>query len=215
MRVLVFGDSITQGYWDTEGGWVERIRKHYDSLQVANLVAGDEPTIFNLGISADNSGNILKRIEPEVIARTRHGNLPVVVIQIGVNDSSTDSRPAGESVSLSIGKYERNLREIVKKTGPLSSKIILVGLSACDEQRTTPVPWGDFYYTNDAIKKYENKMKSVALELNVPFTPVFDRFKDALDKGRNLLSDGLHPNNEGHAFMSELIQKHLAPLLAK
>lgn len=30
MRVLVFGDSITQGFWDTEGGWVERLRKYYD-----------------------------------------------------------------------------------------------------------------------------------------------------------------------------------------
>jgi lysophospholipase L1-like esterase len=31
MIVLVFGDSIAQGYWDSEGGWVERLRKANDS----------------------------------------------------------------------------------------------------------------------------------------------------------------------------------------
>lgn len=214
MRVLVFGDSITQGYWDTEGGWVERIRKHYDSLQITDLQGRDEPTIFNLGISADNSKNILERIGPETKARTRHGNLPVVVVQIGINDSSTDSRPADESASLPLEQYEQNLREIIKEATPLSSKIILVGLSACDESRTTPVSWGDYYYTNDAIERYEDKMRTVASELDIPFIPVFDRFKEELEKDRDLLPDGLHPNNEGHDFMCKLILKNLAPLLA-
>lgn len=84
MRVLVFGDSITRGYWDTNGGWVERIRKHYDLLQASNLEGRDEPTIFNLGIGTDNSKNILARIESETIARTSHGDLPVVGVQIGL-----------------------------------------------------------------------------------------------------------------------------------
>jgi len=214
MRVLIFGDSITQGYWDTEGGWADRIRKHYDSLQVTDLNGRNEPAIFNLGVSADNSGNILSRIVPEITARTRYGNLPVVIIQIGVNDSSADSMPAGKSVSLPIDTYEQNLRAIINSAQPLTSQIILVGLSACDEARTTPVSWGDFHYTNAALKNYENKMRDVASELDIPFIPVFDRFKEEMDKGRELLPDGLHPNNEGHTFMSELILESLDPLLS-
>lgn len=215
MRVLVFGDSITQGFWDTEGGWVERIRKHYDSLQVADLEGRDEPVVFNLGVSADNSENILKRIGSETVARTRHNVLPTILVQIGVNDSSTDSLPADESVSLPIDKYAQNLRSIVEKAIPLSSKIVLVGLSACDESRTTPVSWGDFHYTNDAIKNYEDKMRDIASELNIPFIPVFERFREEMGKGTDLLPDGLHPNNEGHAFISKLVLQSLAPLLAE
>ncbi|MCW1908385.1 MAG: GDSL-type esterase/lipase family protein [Candidatus Saccharibacteria bacterium] len=213
MRVLVFGDSITQGYWDTEGGWVERIRKFHDSKQVTNLEGLDEPTIFNFGISADNSNDILNRIEPETISRTRHDNLPIVIIQIGVNDSSIDRLPGDESVSLPIEKYEQNLKAIINKIKTLSSKIIFIGLSACNETRTTPVSWGDFYYTNEAIKKYENKMKDIAAECNCEFIPVFDAFIQELDKEKDLLLDGLHPNNEGHAFMYKVIMKELARLL--
>jgi lysophospholipase L1-like esterase len=213
MRVLVFGDSITQGYWDTDGGWVEKIRKHYDTLQASDLDGRDEPTVFNLGISADNSKNVLDRIESETIARTRHGNLPVIVIQIGVNDSSTDELPEGESVSLPIEKYEQNLKMIIDKVKPISSKIIFVGLSACDETKTTPVSWGSFHYTNEAIKNYENKIKEIAEESSVAFIPVFDRFKAEIDKGVDLLPDGLHPNNDGHTFMAELILGELDSLL--
>jgi lysophospholipase L1-like esterase len=213
MRVLVFGDSITQGYWDADGGWVERIRKQYDALQIADLEGRDEPTIFNLGVSADNSANILNRIESETLARTRHGNLPVLIIQIGINDSSTDSLPADESVSLPIEHYEQNLRLIIEKATPVSSKIILIGLSACEESRTTPVSWGDFYYTNAAIKKYEDVVKQVAAEYNTAFIPVFDQFMEELHNQKELLPDGLHPNSEGHETISKIIMKNLAPLL--
>jgi len=27
VNILVFGDSITYGAWDEEGGWVQRLRK--------------------------------------------------------------------------------------------------------------------------------------------------------------------------------------------
>lgn len=213
MRVLVFGDSITQGYWDTDGGWVERLRKHYDLLQAGDLQGRDEPTIFNLGISADNSKNVLSRIESETIARTRHGKLPIVIIQIGINDSSIDPTPDDESVSQPIDEYEKNLKLIIEKVKPISSKIILVGLSACDETKTTPVFWGDYQYINKAIASYEKKMEHVASEMDIPFIPLFDQFTKELEKGKDYLPDGLHPNNEGHEFIFKYLLIKLDPLL--
>lgn len=213
MRVLIFGDSITQGYWDTDGGWVERIRRHYDSLQASDLEGRDEPTVFNLGISADNSVDILARIEPETIARTRHGSLPVIIIQIGVNDSSVDKTADKTGNGLPLEEYEKNLRAVIEKTKPICSKLIFVGSSACDETKTTPVSWGEYYYTNNSIKQYEEKMKNIAIENNIEFIPVFDSFSRELERGKEFLPDGLHPNNDGHIFMSNLILEKLDSLL--
>lgn len=70
MRVLVFGASITQGYWDTQGGWVQRLRTHYDKKQIADLTK-DNPSVFNLGVSADTTKDILERFEAETKARSR------------------------------------------------------------------------------------------------------------------------------------------------
>lgn len=212
MRVLVFGDSITQGYWAVEYGWVDRLRLHYDKLQISDLENRDEPTIFNLGVSADTSENVLTRIESEVLARTRthHPVKPAVVVQIGINDSCTvQNKPR-----VDVGKYKINLKKIISRVEEISSKIIFVGLSAVDESRTNPVFWGEYYYTNTAIKKYEDAMKEVAEVNNVSFVPVFDKFKSALDQGKKLLPDGLHPYDEGHKLIADIVQPALEEVLA-
>ncbi len=57
-------------------------------------------------------------------------------------------------------------------------------------------------------------MRVVASALGVHFIPLFDRFKQEMEKGREFLPDGLHPNDEGHAFIGELLIKELGPLLS-
>lgn len=213
MRVLIFGDSITQGYWDTEGGWVERLRRHYDSIQAQNLETNTEPTIFNLGISADNSANILERIVPETSARTRHDKLPVVVIQIGVNDSSWVGETEDLGAGLPIDKYEDNMQKIINVVKPICSKLILVGLSSCDETKTMPVFWGNFFYSNDQIKKYENVLSGIADKNNISFIPIFDEFYRQIKLGKDYLPDGLHPDNQGHEFIFKLVLGEIDTIL--
>lgn len=212
MRVLVFGDSITQGYWDRKGGWVNRLREHYDSLQISSSALYSEPSIFNLGVSADSSKDILQRIENEVEARIISDKLPVVMVQIGINDSlladysQTESKVVPED-------YASNLQEIIKKISPISSKIIFVGSSACDESRTTPVFWNNNHFKNELIKKYEDIMKEVAHENNIPFISIFNVFKKHLDSGENLLRDGLHPNETGHELLKCIVLDKLDSIL--
>ena len=78
-----------------------------------------------------------------------------------------------------------------------------------------PVSWGDFYYTNESIRNYENKMKQVAERNNCDFIPVFADFICELNDGQDFLPDGLHPNDAGHEFMSQIILKKLSSLLAE
>ncbi|HSW80587.1 MAG TPA: GDSL-type esterase/lipase family protein [Candidatus Saccharimonadales bacterium] len=210
MRVLVFGDSITQGFWDTEGGWVNRIRKHYDSLQVQDLQGRDDPVIFNLGISADTSEMVLHRIENET--KVRQGisrELPAVVVQIGINDSLSESG----KIWVPIENYTKNLEAIISKVKPISSKIIFIGFNPVDDAKTNPVAWGDFNYQSNTIKKYEDAMSVVAQQNIIPFMPIFDKFKTEIDAGKDFLPDGLHPNNAGHEFIASLILPELDALL--
>lgn len=203
MRVLVFGDSITQGYWDTEGGWVDKLRKYYSKLQVQDF-SKDQPTVFNLGITADDSRHILTRAKAETGARTGYGTQPICIIQIGVNDSCTE--PTLNRVPLE--EYKSNLEKLIALLVPITHKVIFVGMAACDETRTTPVSWGEYYYTNKHIKAYEDQMKAVAKAASIPFVPVFDEFAKAM-QNHELLADGLHPNNHGHEVIFEIVKPHL------
>lgn len=212
MRVFVFGDSITQGYWGTDGGWVNCIRKHYDELQFQDLRGRDEPSIFNLGISADTSADVLARIEFETKVRTRptHQQLPVVIVQIGANDSCV----ASGQVQVPLEAYENNLTAIIEQMKPLSSQLIFVGSSCCDESQTTPVFWGDYVYTNQSIQAYETKMRQVAAAHNIPFIPVFDAFMSKFKQDNSILPDGLHPDNKGHQIIADIVLPQLEELLA-
>lgn len=211
MRVLVFGDSITQGYWAVEHGWVDLLRMLFDKKQLKDLVNNDEPTVFNLGISADTSVDVLARIKAEVLARTRkhHSFKPAIIIQIGTNDSSVDH---GKK-KVGLDDYRNNLQEIIDVVRPLSSRIIFVGLFACNDDQTNPVFWGDYLYQNSEIKKYEEVMAELAKENGLNFIPVFQRFKIASEKNPSILPDGLHPNDEGHKIMFETIHEELVECL--
>lgn len=211
MRVLFFGSSITQGFWDLDGGYVARIRKHYDKRSLQDLEHDSEQTIFNLGVSADTSENVLARYELETTARVRHGVKLFTVVEIGINDSMLE---AGKE-KVSPEQYKQNLSEIIKSSKSASSGIIFVGLSACDESLTTPASWGDYVYTNERIEMYENAMREVAEQHDIFFIPIYGKFKAALDSGESLLADGLHPNEAGHQFMADIILKQLDEQLQK
>jgi lysophospholipase L1-like esterase len=206
MRVLVFGASITQGFYDLEGGWVNWLRKHYDQQKISGE-AKDPPTVFNLGISADTVQDVLKRFKNETEARKRHGDL-VFIFSIGTNNAGK-----GHGFSFKPNEYRNDLKTLVGQAKEYSKLILIVGLPPCDEKITTPIPWADVYYTNDRIKKIENQMREIAEEQRLPFVPIFETFKAKFESGEDLFFDGLHPNGAGHELIARLVQPELEKLL--
>ncbi|MBX4201877.1 hypothetical protein KW803_03225 [Candidatus Saccharibacteria bacterium] len=209
MRILVFGASITQGFYDTDGGWVARLRKYYDELLVNNP-EHDQPTVFNLGISGDTSSRLLKRFENETNARKYPGEEFALIFCIGTNNSYVKGN--GEQNS-TPEVYGRDLEELVGKAKNFSNKIMFVGLPPCEETKTTPVSWKDIHYTNERILLFENVMREVCTTSNIPFVKTLEPIKERLDKGEDLYSDGLHPNNTGHQLVFELVRPELDRLL--
>lgn len=208
MRVLVYGDSTTQGFWDTEGGWVARLRKYYDLRQLEDLRNRNEPTLFNLGISGGRSDTILSRFDAETKARD-NGEELVIIICTGLNDSY---REGADKYKSTPEQYEENMWALAGKAKSYSSKVMFVGLAAPDEKKTTPVFWKDIYYIRERVKMFEDIMQKVAGEKGIMFVPIFDRFKTEAET-QNLWADGLHPNSEGHELIYQLVQPELDKML--
>lgn len=207
MRVLIFGDSNTQGFWDIEGGWVARLRRHYDEIQLQDPRNRDEPTVFNLGISGNSSGDVLQRFYHEVQAR-KNFEETAIVFAIGVNDSRTK---AGKPYTTSQ-QYGSNLEELVKQAKEFTDKILFVGLTPCEEEITNPVPWGDTGYTNQRILVFEGVLQKFCGSSNIPIVTIFEALQRE-NKIEELFSDGLHPNSAGHQRIFELVRPKLDKLL--
>lgn len=211
MRILFFGDSITQGFWSVEGGWVEKIRKHYDGISMRDLSQTIRPTVFNLGISGDTTRGLLKRIENETLARKWEDDPLVVAIAIGTNDDLFES----DEQWVKPEEFRANLEKIVAILEPITTAILFIGNPACDEAKTTPVSWGDFSYTNHELARSEKAIAEVAESHGLAFVPIFDGFKAKLDSGEDLLMDGLHPNDAGHKYMADCVLPALDQLIDK
>ena len=201
MRILVFGDSITQGFWDTDGGWVQRIRTVYDKETIKT--GYDLPTIFNLGISGNSSGDIVERFEAETEARYQDEKLGLV-FAVGVNDSRTKS-----GVNFSEPKeYKSNLEKLLAMARKYSDKIAFVGLTPCVEERSNPVSWGDTGYTNDRIRVFNQISEDFCHDNALEFIDILTPFTEAGAK-TELLPDSLHPNNEGHQLIADIVLPRL------
>jgi lysophospholipase L1-like esterase len=208
MRVLIFGASITQGLYDSAGGWVVRLEQHYIKQF---LTGGQDVTIFNLGIAGDGSDRLVKRFNNETIARKFPGEEFAFVFSIGTNN--TWVKAGGEPVS-TPEEYAADIKELINQARQYSQKIMFVGIAPCDESRAHPVPWNkDIFFTNQRLQEFDETLQTVCREEGVKYLPIFDQLKSKLDNGEDIYHDGLHPNDAGHQLIFESVQPALDELL--
>ncbi len=202
-HVIAFGASITYGAWDTEGGWVARLRKYLD----AKYLIPKHPKYFltyNLGISGDNSQGLLKRFEPELKLRLDDEEENILIISIGINDSQFVLKDKKNRISPK--DYQANLTKILCLAKKYSTKIVFVGITPCDETKTSPLAWDKSKcYKNEYIKKYNDIAHDVCRQNKIGFIDVLP-----LLLGKNyLFEDGLHPNSQGHELIYKEVKKWL------
>ena len=203
-QILIFGDSITYGAWDKEGGWVQRLRKFLDEKTLIDF--DFYCLVYNLGISGDSSEDLLERFEFETGQRLKEDEETIIIFAIGINDSQFISGEGGHRTP--INKFKDNVQKLIKLAQKFSSKIIFVGLTPVDEAKITPISWDiNKPYKNNYIEKYNEIIKKVCKENKIPFIDVFKKLRPI--NYQILLEDGLHPNSEGHEKIFEIIKDFL------
>lgn len=202
VRFLIFGDSITYGAWDLEGGWVQRLRNFLDKKTLA-----DEGyyLVYNLGISGDTSKDLLERFDFETKQRLKEGDETIFLFEIGVNDCGF--LISKNNSELSEKEFEHNLKELISKAQKISSKIVFVGIAPFDESRVSPVPWHkDLVYKNVLAKRFNRIIEKTCQENNLLFIDIFNKITQ---KDCKNFEDGAHPDSSGHEKIFEIIKKSL------
>jgi lysophospholipase L1-like esterase len=207
MKIIIFGDSIAHGAWDTkEGGWVQKFKNFLDEESLSE--SENEYTIYNLGVSGNTTEDLLERFEFETKQRLKGDEEELLFIfAIGIND--TQFLHSKNNLRFTSEEYRDNLEKLLKTAKRFSQNIIFLGLTPVDESKTTPIPWNtDKSYKNEYIKEFNDVLEKFCRENKVYFIDVLNIFM----KGNynNLLEDGLHPNSEGHKKIFELIKSFLS-----
>jgi lysophospholipase L1-like esterase len=196
MNICIFGDSIAWGASDPKGGgWVGRLQNYFLSQ---GLAVDNDIDVYNLGVSGDNTDDLIKRFDVEAKARDPH----VIIFAIGINDSQIVISKNQNRVP--IKQFQNNLETLILEAKKYTNKIIFIGLTPIDESKTSPIPWNiDKRYSHEEIEKYNSIIKTTALKENLLYISVKEKLS-ARD-----LPDGLHPNSEGHTKLFEIIKHEI------
>jgi acyl-CoA thioesterase-1 len=210
MRILFFGDSITQGFWDTDyGGWVQRIRRDYDKQSVKNLVENANE-IFNLGVDGDNLQGVIKRLPYEIEARRYLQEPYLLVFAVGMNDTTF----RGSEVANTTEQFREDLSVLLASASHYSDKVLFVGLTPVDDELCDP--WihssSGKSFKNDRILEFEGVIRKFCIEKKVSCVQIFEKFQAGQSEGK-LLADGLHPNEDGHQLIADLVKPELDKLI--
>lgn len=209
-HILIFGDSITFGAWDKEGGWVQRLNKFLinRTLAIPKFWNADYMEIYNLGIDSitgENSTSLLERLKSEAKRRLSEYETKFI-FAIGKNDSSFIKNKNSFLTPPEI--FKKNIQKIIKLSQKYSSKIVFMGTGMVDESKTVLIHWDkNMYYKNEYLKQYNEIIKSVCKENKIGFIEIFIEFEKVDYK--NLLEDGLHPNSKGHEKIFKIVKDYL------
>lgn len=196
MDICVFGDSIAYGYFDLEkGGWVNRVRIYLDNKKF-------DGAVYNLGISGEITGDILKRFEIETTAR----DPKLIIFAVGINDAQWMIKE--KQIRVALKKFEKNIKELINKARNRNYSCVFVGFNPVDEEKTSPIPWRpNIIYKNDNIRIYNDKIKEICEKENIKFIDLYGEMMK-IDY-RKMLYDGLHPNAKGHEWIANEAIKYL------
>ena len=194
--ICLFGDSITWGSCDNEkGGWGKRLRDYFNETD-------KKIEVRNFGVGGDTTNELLQRFETEC----KKSRPSVIIIAIGINDSKYIGKNTDQSV-IPLDKFKNNLEELTKQAKKFTKKIIFLGLTIVEEEKTMPIFWEgedtNIFYSNERINLYNSTIKKVAQENGLFLIDMLDLLND------DDIEDGLHPNSRGHEKMFLRVKEFL------
>jgi len=186
VRILAFGDSLTEGYGlAPEVGLVPQLQHWLDAR-------GHDALILNGGGSGDTTADGAARID----ATIRRGEPDAVIVELGGNDLLSGVSPR---------RAERNLDVILTRIGDRNLPTLLVGIAGRERDEARGRAWAEIWP--------RLARKHGALLLENLYGPFFSLPEHEL--GRVLQPDQVHASEAGVAMIVEALGPRVEALIAE
>lgn len=208
--IVTFGDSVTAIRGPTDV---------YSKLLARELMFdGRAVRVVNAGIGGHTTKNGRDRFQKDVLEAKPN----VVVIMFGINDSAIDvwKNPPATGPRVALADYRKNLTAMVKTLKERQVRVVLMTPNPIYWSDSTRARYGKPPYLPDdpdgfnlTLRDYAQAMRDLAKSEKVGLVDAFTAFqqaeKDAKRKPGSFARDGMHPDNEGHRLMADLLIEHL------
>jgi lysophospholipase L1-like esterase len=174
------------------------------------VAAANAQTVINAGHGGDNTRNLLKRLEVDVLSKQPS----LVILLVGSNDALNSKN------SVELDEYRRNLKSLISQIKSSSAKVLLVTQPPCYAPYVIKRHSAEFFNGKDPNQKLEavrDAGEAVAKDEGVPVVELWSVFgeiskTDSADSlMRNVANsrseDGVHPTPAGYQAMADQIAK--------
>ena len=204
--LLAFGDSTTA----PRGS----IQVYLDCVAQDLSENGMEIEAINAGIGGNTTEDARARFAKDVLER----QADIVVIQFGINDAAVDvwKTPPATQSRVTISRFKTNLETFIEALRAQKSTVILM---TPNPMRWTPAlkqMYGKPPYRPDdpdgfnvILQTYVDVVRAVSIEQAVPLVDVYAEYqiygRNPGQSADDLLLDGMHPNDQGHRLVADLL----------
>jgi len=206
IKLVAFGDSTTA----PRG----KVQTYLDCLTHDLPMQGMEVDAINAGIRGNTTARARERFAKDVLKQ----HPDIAIIQFGINDSAIDvwQTPPATQSRVAQDQYTRNIEYFAKTLQAQDCKVILMTPNPMCWTRTLKRIYGKPPYRPDdpdgfnmTLRAYVTDLRGVARNLKLPLVDVYAAFQaHAQSKGQtigDLLLDGMHPNDNGHRLVANLL----------
>ena len=214
LRVIAFGDSTTAPRNTIQEVYADRLVKALAKHRIPIEV-------INAGVGGNTTEHARRRFERDVLSRAPN----LVVIQFGINDSALDvwKDPPATAPRVAVDRYRENLLHFVRTLKDRGVQVILMTPNPLRWVAKTKSLYGKPPYDPDdpqgfdaPLSPYRTAVREVADQEGAPLIDVFQAFADYAKRTNrpvdDLLLDGMHPNDEGHRIVAELLAEQVVKL---
>lgn len=215
IKLVAFGDSTTA----PRGA----LRTYLDCLRHDLPMQDMEVAAVNAGTRGDTTARTKERFAKDVL--NRHPD--ITIIQFGINDSTIDvwQTPPATQPRVTLDQYIHNIEYFVKTLQAQDCKVILMTPNPMCWTRILKKIYGKPPYRPDdpdgfnmILRAYVADLRRLTRKLKLPLVDVYAAFQaHAQSKGQtigDLLLDGMHPNNNGHRLVANLLIKEIIKIQA-
>lgn len=225
-NICVFGDSISKGVI------IDAMSDHYSTTKQSfvNLISGFEPWMHisnyaMFGCTINKGRTLIKRHFAEV------ENCDAVILEYGGNDCDFDWASIAASPDeqhlpkTPLEDFYNNYKEIIDGLEAIGKKIILLNLPPIDSNKyfdwfgngldkDNIKKWlgGDVHYIYEYHAGYNDKVCEIASEYKLPIIDIRSEFLRQPNYTDLLCRDGIHPNEQGHALIAQIIKDGIPQL---
>ncbi len=204
VKILFQGDSITDAGRDKRN--YHNMGNGYPKF-ASQLIAGAHPDtefdFYNFGISGNRTGQVFDRLYKDAI----EFQPDIFSILIGINDIW--HRYGNDRIATTDAQIETNYRAILERIKrETNAKIIMLSpyLLDCEDKE----------HMREDLKTVLPIVRKLAEEFADVYIPLDERFSEAIKtqpEPKFYSADGVHPNQNGAAFIGKLYAEAIEPLL--